>query len=169
MDLRNSSKKNSKKNFCIFFKDWLFDIIKLPQYYDNFKEHSYDDIRMIQDFDNDVFDDMNIKSKIHKKLLLRNITVMKDEINLFDAFLKNNKLNNFKIYKKKNFNSMHIKNDNKWNEFFLYLNNIGIITLNYLKNILIKYKNNCNIFINQYNTNKGIPKQILNNIYKKII
>src|SRR5690606_26461626 len=83
-------------------------------------------------------------NKLHINLFLRNIDLFKNEIYLFDKFLNQNNLNEYKIY----------------------LNSIGILTKDRFKNLLIKLKNQPNLLINQKLANNGFPFDILFNIYK---
>lgn len=63
----------------IKFEDWLCNVVKLGQYLNLFKEKEYNDIRMIEFFDEDaVENDIGIKKKLHRKLVMKKAKEFRD-------------------------------------------------------------------------------------------
>ena len=74
------------------FKEWLFDVVKLKQYLTNFEENECNDIRMIEDLDEETIkEDIGIKKKLHCKLILRKAKQFKQGQMEFNNILNSNK------------------------------------------------------------------------------
>lgn len=79
------------KDFCkIKFESWLSEIVKLEQYLANFKDAECNDVRMIEFFDEEDLENViQIKNKIHRRLIMKKST----EFKMAQDDFVNNKLN----------------------------------------------------------------------------
>merc|ERR1712176_1282065 len=70
------------------FKTFIEDRIQMPYLYELFSKQHYDDIRMIEYFDEDMLkNEIGIKNVIHRKLFLQQCNDLKYEINQFRKWL----------------------------------------------------------------------------------
>ena len=72
---------------------WLFNIVKLRQYISNFEENECNDVRMIQDLDEDTIkEEIGITKKLHCRLILRKAAQFKQSQTEFMQILDGNKI-----------------------------------------------------------------------------
>eukprot|EP01084_Bolivina_argentea_P033363 61708_1 len=83
----------SEENVCrVKFDHWLCKVVKLKQYLVNFEEHEYNDITLIEYFDDDVIkNELGINKKLHCKKILRHVEIFKNMTNEFKQWLDVNK------------------------------------------------------------------------------
>ena len=86
------------------FKEWLVNDLKLSQYLANFEENHYDDIRMIQQLDQDTINnDIGITNKLHCKWILSKANAfIKCQEGFDQVFERNKSLEGFKKVLKDN-------------------------------------------------------------------
>jgi len=73
------------------FKDWLCTVVKLGQYLNLFKEKEYNDIRMIEFFDEESIEkEIGIKKTFHRKLIMKKAKEFKDSQNDFAKLMEEN-------------------------------------------------------------------------------
>ena len=86
---------------CKFkFEQWLCNVVKLRQYLELFKTKQYNDITMIEFFDEDILQiEIGIENKLHRKLIMKRVDEFKGSLMEFDEFLEINK--ELKYYKQR--------------------------------------------------------------------
>eukprot|EP01084_Bolivina_argentea_P004113 7785_1 len=103
INLRNDEKKENnmlKNEICkLKFKNWLKNSVKLNQYLINFEQHECADIRMIEFLDEDTINnDIGIKHKLHRKLILKKAKQFKYlQIEFFSMLENNKELSKYKL------------------------------------------------------------------------
>eukprot|EP01084_Bolivina_argentea_P146080 255880_1 len=80
------------------FNHWLCDIVQLKQYLCLFQENECNDIRMVQDFDDDILkNEIGIAKTLHRKLILRKSKEFSESHIAFQMLLESD--NELKQYK----------------------------------------------------------------------
>ena len=108
------NKENGISSCKLKFRDWLLNVVKLEQYLAKFEENECDDIRMIQDLnENIIANDIGVKNKLHCKLIARKAKQYKQSQIKFNNLLES---------------------DNKLMEYTQRFEDNGILTLQDLHN-----------------------------------
>ena len=90
---RPSSERRHKESIecnpvSMRFKEFIDERVQMPYLYELFSAQHYDDIRMIEYFDEDMLkNEIGIKNLIHRKLFLQQCTDLKYEIEQFRKWL----------------------------------------------------------------------------------
>eukprot|EP01084_Bolivina_argentea_P031875 58978_1 len=73
------------------FEYWLCNVVNLKQYLSSFEQNEYNDISMIEYFDEDTIkNEIGIKKSVHYKLIMKKINEFKQLQNKFNVVLDNN-------------------------------------------------------------------------------
>ena len=61
-------------------KDWLCDLVKLPQYFDLFIENGYDDLETLSDLTMEELEHIGIEKRGHRKKILKHAMILRDDV-----------------------------------------------------------------------------------------
>eukprot|EP01084_Bolivina_argentea_P161367 280921_1 len=61
-------------NCKLKFEHWLCNVVKLGQYLKLFKQKEYNDVTLIEFFDQDTLNEIGIENKLHRKLIIKRVS-----------------------------------------------------------------------------------------------